>query len=251
VIRVVKVGGRPQSDPQLSGMLASQWRRASAGFIVVHGGGDDISALQATLGGSTTFVGGRRVTTERDIDIVRMVLSGNANKRLVSSLVDHGVDAIGLSGEDAGLITAAPLDVERLGYVGAPCRVNVGLLRHLLEGGYLPVISPVSRNGSNTLGRALNVNGDDAAAALAVSVGASELLLVADVPGVLCDGKVIEQLTTDGARGLMEDGTASAGMRAKLEAALTAVAGGVSRVRISDIDAIADARRGTFLSAIG
>lgn len=251
MIRVVKVGGRPQSDPQLPGMLASQWDRESAGLVVVHGGGDEISSLQSALGGSTTFVGGRRVTTEADIGIVRMALSGSANKRLVSALVDSGINAVGLSGEDAGLIAAAPVDVETMGYVGKPCRINVAFLEHLLSGGYLPVVSPVSRDATGTLGSALNVNGDDAAAAIAVAMHADELLLVADVAGVLCDGRVIDELTVHGAQAMIADGSASAGMRAKLEAALNAVAGGVARVRISDINAIADGSRGTFLSAIG
>jgi acetylglutamate kinase len=251
VIRVVKVGGRPQSDPRLIAMLASQWDREQAGVVVVHGGGDEISALQSVLGGSTTFVGGRRVTTEADIGIVRMALSGSANKRLVAALNDRGIEAVGLSGEDAGLIAAAPLDVATMGFVGKPCRINVALLQHLLAGGYLPVISPVSRDGSGTLGSALNVNGDDAASAIAVAMHATELLLVADVAGVMRDGQVIGELTPASAQAMIDDGTASAGMRAKLEAALSAVSGGVARVRISDIDAIADASRGTFLSAIG
>ena len=251
MIRVVKVGGRPQSDPQLPGIIASQWDRESAGLVVVHGGGDELSALQAAFGGAATFVGGRRVTTEADVQIVRMALSGSANKRLVSALVDSGIDAVGLSGEDAGLIAAAPVDVETMGYVGRPCRINVAFLEHLLSGGYLPVVSPVSRDATGTLGTALNVNGDDAAAAIAVAMHANDLLLVADVAGVLCDGRVIEELTPAGAHAMIADGTASAGMRAKLEAALHAVAGGVARVRISDINAIADANRGTFLSAIG
>lgn len=249
--RVVKVGGRPQSDPHLAELIAAQWDGGRAPLVVVHGGGDEVSALQGALGGSTTFVGGRRVTTERDIEIVRMALSGSANKRLVARLVDAGIAAVGLSGEDASLIAAAPLDVERLGYVGTPCRVNVAFLRHLLAGGYLPVISPVSRDASGRLGSALNVNGDDAAAAIAVATGASELILVADVPGVMRDGTVIEHLTADDARGLIADGTASDGMRAKLEAALTAIAGGVAQVRVSDMAAIADSSRGTFLTAIG
>jgi acetylglutamate kinase len=251
VIRVIKVGGRPQSDPQLAAIIASQWSPSAAPLIVVHGGGDEISTLQASLGESARFVDGRRVTTERDIDIVRMALSGSANKRLVARLVDSGVAAVGLSGEDAALITAVPLDVERLGYVGRPCRINVTLMRHRLDGGYLPVVSPVSRDATGTLHAALNVNGDDAAAAIAVAIGAAELMLVADVAGVMCHGKVIELLNPDRARVLMANGTASAGMRAKLEAALTAVAGGVARVRISDIGALADSRRGTFLSAMG
>ena len=233
-------------------MIASQWDRSSAALVVVHGGGDEVSALQSSLGTAPpTFVDGRRVTTARDVDVVRMALSGSANKRLVASLVDHGIEAVGLSGEDAGLIAAAPLDVERLGYVGAPCRVNAAFLRHLLAGGYLPVVSPVSRDASGTLGSALNVNGDDAAAAIAVAMDADELLLVADVAGVMCDGRVISNLSTESARQLIATGTASAGMRAKLEAGLTAIAGGVATVRVADIGAISDPSRGTFLSASG
>jgi acetylglutamate kinase len=129
--------------------------------------------------------------------------------------------------------------------------VNVVLLRYLLSGGYLPVISPVSRDGSGTLGSALNVNGDDAAAAIAVALGAVDLLLVADVPGVMRDGVVITHLTVADAQQLIADGIAVGGMQAKLQAGLAALAGGVPSVRISDIAAIADPTRGTILRTIG
>ena len=195
--RVIKIGGRPQSDPRLATTLASGWSRTNGGVVLVHGGGDEVSTLQAALGGSTKFVNGRRVTTEKDIDLVRMALSGSANKRLVANLVQSGIDAVGLSGEDAALIGASPMDAERLGHVGIPKSVNVAFLRHLLSGGYLPVISPVSRDESGTLGAALNVNGDDAAAAIAVALGAAELLLVADVAGVMRDGEVIPELSPE------------------------------------------------------
>src|SRR5689334_22886152 len=125
VTRVVKVGGRPQADPRLAELVASCWARDAGSIVLVHGGGDEVSALQAALGARSTFVEGRRVTTAEDIDLVRMALSGSANKRLVATLVEHGVAAVGLSGEDAGLIGAAPMDAERLGYVGVPCSVNV------------------------------------------------------------------------------------------------------------------------------
>lgn len=250
MIRVVKIGGRPQSDPRLPSLVASSLA-AHSKLVLVHGGGDEISALQSALGGSTTFVGGRRVTTDRDIDIVRMALSGSANKRLVAKLVDLGIKAVGVSGEDAGLIAADALDFEQLGFVGAPRRINVDFLLHLLAGGYLPVVSPVSRDATSENGSALNVNGDDAAAALAVATNADELILVADVEGVMSDGCVISSLTVEGAHGLIANGTANKGMRAKLEAALSAVAGGVRRVRISDINALTDYERGTSLSAIG
>lgn len=251
--RVIKIGGRPQSDPQLAKTLASGWgkERSNGGLVLVHGGGDEVSSLQAALGGSTTFVNGRRVTTEKDIELVRMALSGSANKRLVARLVAEGIEAVGLSGEDASLIDATPMDAEGLGYVGTPTQVNVAFLRHLMSGGYLPVVSPVSRDESGTMGNALNVNGDDAAAAIAVALRAVDLLLVADVPGVMRNGEVISRLTPDEADALIADGVASGGMRAKLQAALAALEGGVAQVRISDIAAIADPARGTILRAAG
>jgi len=254
-IRVLKIGGRPQSDPMLPSRIARVWSAATCPLVVVHGGGDEVTTLQTALGAQARFAGGRRVTSAQDVEIVRMALSGSANKRLVAALVGHGVRALGISGEDAALFTATPVDPQGLGYVGTPHRVNVELLWHLLDGGYAPVVSPVSRNacwgvtGAESLGdaAALNVNGDDAAAATAVALAAGELLLVADVPGVMSDGAVISRLSTVVARDLIASGTAAGGMRAKLEAAVSALDGGVERVRIGDIAAIDDPARGTLL----
>jgi acetylglutamate kinase len=251
--RVVKVGGRPQSDPALPRALARAWDALSRPMIVVHGGGDEVTTLQSLLGGSTEFVDGRRVTGAQDVEIVRMALSGSANKRLVAELVNHGIRAIGLSGEDAALLSATPLDPARLGRVGLPHEVDTPLLFHLIGGGYLPVISPVSRNAAwsandESLGSALNVNGDDAAAAIAVAMAASELVFVADVPGVMSDGALVPRLDVRGARQLLAGGTAKGGMRAKLEAAVAAVEGGVAQVRIGDVAAIEDVTRGTTLA---
>lgn len=248
--RVVKIGGRPQSDPALPERIG-QASRDNGGLVVVHGGGDEVSSLQRALGATTEFVGGRRVTTAKDVEIVRMALSGSANKRLVADLVRQGVPAVGLSGEDGALIGATPVDAEHLGYVGAPQRINVTLIWHLLDGGYTPVISPVSRNLSPTLGNALNVNGDDAAAAIAVALAADELLLVSDVEGVLVDGRPAHRLTRADAHQLIADGTAANGMAAKLQAALAALDGGVERVRIADLAGINDLGRGTLVTADG
>jgi acetylglutamate kinase len=245
VTRVVKVGGRPQLDAKLPAMLAEEWDAISKPMVLVHGGGDEISSLQTKLGIITQFVDGRRVTTAQDVELVRMALSGTANKRLVSSLVREGVRAIGLSGEDASLIAATPVDSTRMGHVGAPQRINTSLLEHLIDGGYLPVISPVSRNVGHELGPALNVNADDAAAALAIAIEASELLIVSDVPGVMVDGETEATLTVAEAKGLVHDGRASGGMSAKLTAATAAIAGGVKIVRITDMAGIKDRKRGT------
>ncbi|MFN2564874.1 MAG: acetylglutamate kinase [Gemmatimonadaceae bacterium] len=247
-VRVVKVGGRAQSDPALAGALAAAWVSMPRSLVVVHGGGDEVSALQRAFGVTPSFVGGRRVTSTEDIELLRMALSGSANKRLVSALVSRGVSAVGLSGEDAALLAAAPLDPGALGCVGDPRRANVLLLRHLLDGGYLPVVSPLSRGEGADAAAALNVNGDDAAAVIAAALEAHELLLVADVAGVLIDGCVVPELAPVGAGQLIASGGATGGMIAKLEAALAALEGGVARVRIGDVAAIHDSTRGTVVS---
>jgi acetylglutamate kinase len=249
--RVVKVGGRPQLDAALPAALAGAHRAAPGSLVVVHGGGDEVSTLQRLYGVEARFSDGRRVTGALDLEIIRMALSGSANKRLVSALVDAGVRAIGLSGEDASLLAAAPLDAERYGFVGTPTVVNTELLEHLLDGGYLPVLSPVSRSTDRSLGPTLNVNGDDAAAAIAAALGADELLLVSDVAGVLLDERPIASLSPEDAQRLIDAGTARGGMAAKLQAALAALDGGVQRVRISDVAAISDTGRGTVLTRVG
>lgn len=242
--RVIKIGGRAQSDPALPRVIAEAVRR-DVSLCIVHGGGDEVSALQRRLGLEPRFVGGRRVTTAEDIDIVRMVLSGVTNKRLVGQLANAGVPAVGISGEDGDLIVARSFADGALGYVGEPARVNVAVLQALLLAGFMPVISPVGRDID---GAALNINGDDAAAAIAASLGADELLLIADVPGVReSNGSVIADLTEGSIADLIDRGVAVGGMIAKLEAAQRALSLGVARVRIGDLSAVVDARSGTSL----
>lgn len=244
---VVKIGGRAQSSPALASVLAEAWSASPGAMCVVHGGGEEISAMQRRLGGSPGFSGGRRVTSEEDIGVVRMVLSGLVNKRLVSLLVGAGVPAVGISGEDAGFLEAQPLGIEEFGHVGMPGRVNTSLVSALLDAGYLPVISPLARNADGN--GALNVNGDDAAAAIAVATSAEELLLVADVDGVIgAEGTVFDVLDVEAARGLIASGTASNGMAAKLEAAHAALAGGVPSVRIAPLAGILDGGLGTTMT---
>jgi acetylglutamate kinase len=245
--RVVKLGGRAQSADTLAADVARAWS-ANATLCVVHGGGDEISALQRKLGGEPQFAGGRRVTTQGDLDTIRMVLSGVVNKRLVSQLNAAGAKAVGISGEDASLIAARPLGISEFGYVGMPVQINTQLIETLWLAGLLPVISPLATN-VETPGTALNVNGDDASAAIAVALGADELLLVADVEGVLdADGILIPQLDVDEARTLISSGVAAGGMVAKLEAAHAALAGGVRSVRIAELGALSDPERGTFIT---
>lgn len=243
---VLKLGGRAQAG--CAAAVARLWRERPLGLVIVHGGGDEVSALQRALGLETRFAGGRRATSEQDLDVVRMALSGLANKRLVASLVARGVPAVGISGEDDGLLDARIAFRGTLGRVGAPHHVDVSLLRHLVVGGFVPVVSPVARDGASETGAALNVNGDDAAAAIAGALGASELLLVSDVPGVRIGGEPAAALDAGAARAAIATGEAAGGMAAKLEAALLALDAGVPRVRVGDLSALASRDAGTCIT---
>jgi len=242
--RVIKIGGRAQGDPRLPALLAAASAVPETRLVIVHGGGDEVSAMQRKLGIEPTFVGGRRVTSEADLEIVRMLLSGTINKRLVAQLTTAGANAVGLSGEDGNTLVARVVEPS-LGRVGGDVRVDPALLDHLLDGGWVPVVSPLAREHG---GGGLNVNGDDAAAAIAMALGADELLFVADVEGVLDGGVCVPLLDGDGVRSLVARGVAQGGMLAKMEAALGALGGGVHRVRIAAIDAIADLELGTTVA---
>ena len=208
-----------------------------------------MSAMQRALGKEASFVGGRRVTSRGDLELLRMVLSGAVNKRLVNSLVAEGVPAVGLSGEDDALIGAEVIDAVSLGFAGRPTAINVQLLRTLLSAGYMPVISPVGYDATSGKGGTLNVNGDDAAAAIAAALEAEELLLIADVQGVRgAEGDFVPVLSLESARELIASGVAAGGMAAKLESAHAALLGGVDRVRICDLAGLVDSERGTFIT---
>ncbi|HEX7123849.1 MAG TPA: acetylglutamate kinase [Gemmatimonadaceae bacterium] len=246
-LRVVKIGGRAQSDPTLPALLAAAVATPGARCVVVHGGGDEVTALQRRLGGEPTFVNGRRVTTPEDVDLVRMVLSGLVNKRLVGQLLGAGVRAVGLSGEDGALLTADLFDGGALGAVGIPTAADARVVTALLDAGFVPVVSPLARDADT--GSPLNVNGDDAAAMIAVSLGAAELLLVADVPGVLgADGLPLGSVDLDAAARLVTEGVARGGRAAKLDAARRALAGGVPVVRIAPVAALGDPTLGTVVT---
>lgn len=249
-VRVVKLGGRTQSAPDLPATLAAAARVAGTQLVVVHGGGDEVSAMQRQLGMEPTFVGGRRVTSEADLNVVRMLLSGTINKRLVAQLITVGARAVGLSGEDAGLLTARVTDAT-FGRVGRDVEASPAIIRDLLAAGWLPVLSPVARDRESTEGAGLNVNGDDAATALAVSLHADELCFVSDVEGVLDHGARVPELDRAAIQALATRGVVQGGMLAKLEAALLAVDAGVGAIRIGTLACLTDPHAGTkIVSAV-
>jgi acetylglutamate kinase len=248
---VIKLGGRVQSHPELVSALGARWNATPGAVCVVHGGGDEVSTLQRQMGREPSFINGRRVTSEEDLDLVRMVLSGSANKRLVSSLVAAGIPAVGISGEDAGLIEARPIDLASFGRSGTPVTVRTEVLESLLLSGFMPVISPVARDISSAHGAALNVNGDDAAAAIASALRA-ELWMIADVQGVLdADKNVISCVDEATTSDLVSRGVVNKGMHAKLEAGFAAISKGATAVRIAGLEALTSVGvgQGTLLTA--
>ena len=245
---MVKVGGGPLADDEWVGAFVAAVARRTEPTVIVHGGGQQVSTLQLALGSQPEWRDGLRVTTAEAMAVVQMVLSGAINKRLVAALVDLGVDALGLSGEDAGLLQAEPLQGGGLGRAGEVRSVRGELLERLLAAGLLPVVSSVSRGAD---GGPMNVNADTAAAAVASALGAPELLLVSDVSGVLRDGEVLGGLAAADVEEFIAAGSASGGMIPKLRAASYALAGGVGSVRIGGLEMLNRPDAGTRIGGHG
>jgi acetylglutamate kinase len=238
-MRVVKIGGAALTDAAWLDAFAAQVARAATPLVIVHGGGPAINELSDRLGIPVKWSGGRRVTTAAALDVASMVLSGRLNKRIVGRLVGAGADALGMSGEDGGLVSAEVAQGGALGLVGQV----VELLERLVSQGMVPVLSPICR-GEN--GEPLNVNADEVAAAVAVAVRAPELLFVTDVAGVRDGAGVMRaELEAQEARALIAADAAKGGMAVKLEAALTALSMGVGVVRIGQVSALTAESSGT------
>jgi acetylglutamate kinase len=241
-VTVIKVGGNEVDDGEWLARLAGAVAGRAGRTVLVHGGGKEVTALQRALGAEPEWRDGLRVTGDEGMRAVAMVLSGLVNKRIASALLTAGVDALGISGEDGALLEAEVA----LGRTGEVRRVRSALLHGLLAQGLVPVVSPVSRGPD---GRALNVNADDAAAAVAAAMEAGELLFVSNVPGVLAGGEVVAAIGACEVEALIADGTAAGGMAPKLRAAARAAAGGVARVRIGGVEMLGDEAAGTRVHA--
>jgi acetylglutamate kinase len=244
-VMVVKVGGNELGDAVWVRALARRIAARAGPVVVVHGGGREVSELQAALGVEPVWHEGLRVTTPETLTVLTMVLSGLINKRLVGALQNAGVDAIGVSGEDGALIRAEVARGGVLGRVGEVSQVRVPLLRQWLQQGLTPVVSPVSRAPD---GGSLNVNADEAAAAVAAGMSAAELLLVSNIPGVSDGTACLPEIAAGEVEALIAAGVASAGMVPKLRAAARAATAGVE-VRIGRIEMLADPGAGTRVRA--
>jgi acetylglutamate kinase len=241
-IVVIKYGGNAMTSPELQRAFAEDvvfLRYAGLKPVVVHGGGPQITEHLDKLGIATDFRGGLRVTTPEAMTVVRMVLVGQVNGEIINLINDHGAFAVGLSGEDGGLLTAErrpaivdgePVDV---GQVGDVVAVDPATVDALLAAGRIPVVATVARGAD---GLSYNVNADTAAAALAVGLGAEKLVMLTDVEGLYADwptnGQVISRIDVATLSGLLPG--LSAGMVPKMEACRRAVEGGVPRAHVLD-----------------
>lgn len=235
---VIKLGGAQVEDAQfLDQLVEVVCDLADHQVLIVHGGGREIASWQKRLGLEPHFVEGLRVTDAQSLQVAEMVLSGLVNKRLVARLVASGVDAVGLSGVDGGLIRVERMShpVGDLGFVGQVVEVDPTPLETLLEQNFLPVISPISLGLD---GQTYNVNADHAAWAIARAVKAESLIFVSDVPGVLVEGNVLAHLKADQIELFIHTGVIQGGMVPKVRSALAALAGGVPTVRITNLQGL-------------
>jgi acetylglutamate kinase len=233
-IIVIKLGGHAMGSDEGMESFARDvvlMRQVGINPVIVHGGGPMINALLDKLEIKSEFVNGKRVTDDKTMEVVEMVLSGTVNKRIVQAINRQGGRAVGLSGKDANLITCTQTNPD-LGLVGTPSDVKPDVIRTLFENGLIPVIAPL---GAGENGETFNINGDTAAGALAAALKADRLLLLTDVSGVKNGaGEVLTELSATQIRDMTADGTIAGGMIPKTETALDALEGGVRAVVILD-----------------
>lgn len=251
---VVKIGGSTFGSHDTSLSDIAELQRKGVLPVIVHGGGRSITEWMEKQGVRPRFVRGLRVTDSASLDIVVAVLTGLVNKQLVNELAVLGVQAMGISGVDGGILQAEIQNPE-LGFVGRVTKVNTSPIEGVLQAGLVPVIAPVAvstiKKSNNEL-QLLNVNADVAAGEIAAAMAASRLLVLTDVEGVLDTSKrLIPRLTERQARSLMNSGIAGGGMVPKLEACLKAVRN-VGETHIIDgrrpgalLEALEDRARGT------
>jgi len=242
---VVKTGGGVFAEAGSTRALVEQigiLHYFGVRVVLVHGGGPQLTELSAALGVPTQMVEGRRVTDQRSIDVTAMVLNGLINTRVLAMCRDLDIDAVGISGVDAGLVRARKRPPVRLsadgdpvdfGYVGDIDAVDTSVLKKLLDNGLMPVVSPLSADENGTL---LNINADTVAAALGAALGAEKLILCTGTPGILGavndPGSLISYTDLAGLKRLRESGQIADGMLPKAKAIEDAIRGGVRRVHV-------------------
>ncbi len=234
---VLKIGGQELDDPDFVKRIGQTIAALDKAPILVHGGGKEIRELQNRLGMTPQYIDGLRVTDAESLDVVQMVLVGRVNKRLVSALAMAGVDTFGMSGVDRTSIKAEKLEHPSgdLGQVGRVVQVRTEVFTRLLEDNITPILSPLCFGADGSI---FNVNADHVARAVAIALQAEALVFVSNVPGVMRDNKVLPNLTATDVEQLITEKVIIDGMIPKARSALEALEGGVSAVRITNLDGL-------------
>jgi acetylglutamate kinase len=232
---VVKYGGAAMEEEDLKKEFARDivlLKYVGIDPVIVHGGGPEIGRMLEDLKIPTKFVDGLRVTDEKTLEVVEMVLSGHVNKEIVKNINDAGGKAIGLSGKDGRLLMAKKIAGKDIGLVGEIVHVNVDIIRDIHKHGYIPVIAPVA---DGVDGHSYNINADTAAGSIAKALSAEKLILLTDVKGVLDkNGGLLSTLKKAEVETLLQNKTVSGGMIPKVECCIDAVKGGVAGTHIID-----------------
>lgn len=236
----VKIGGKTAARNEvIEGIIQEIKEMHEYSFILIHGGGAEVTETSKVFGIETQFVDGLRVTGDDEMKIVEGVLSGKINKQLVRQFNKGGMNAVGLSGSDGSLFIGEAIgEATRTGRI---TDIDTRLLHLLTDNGYLPVIASTSR--CKTEFKALNINADDAALAVAAKLPAQKLIFISDIPGVLKKGTVIPVLDEETINAEIADGTISGGMIPKVKASLVAVKAGTNSVVIGTYDELGDLSR--------
>lgn len=244
---VIKVSGHHIDDANYLTSLAQTIAKIESPVILIHGGGKEITEMQQKLGIQPVYTDGIRITDEVSLAVVTMVLCGTVNKRIVRHFLANGVDAIGISALDRGIVRAKkmPHPEFNMGFTGEVSQVNAKPLLELLAQGVTPIISPVCL-GKDSL---LNVNGDHVAAAIASAINAEKIIFLSNVNGVLVENEVISELNAEQVRMLIDDGTIHGGMIPKVEMALHVLKTGIPSAMITDLEGLKTSSGTLFLQS--
>ncbi len=235
---VVKYGGNAMINEELKQAVINDivlMQLVGINVVLVHGGGPEINSMLKKIGKESKFVNGLRYTDQETMDIVQQILAGKVNKDLVQLIENHQGKAIGLCGLDGSLLKAKKIEGEDLGFVGEVYEVNTEILKTAQQGGYIPVVSTVAAGDK---GEVFNINADTAAAQVAAAIGASNLILMTDIKGLLMDkddeSTLIPVVRLSEVQKLKRDGVISGGMIPKIDCCVEAVRRGVKKATIID-----------------
>lgn len=252
-IILIKTGGRVAiQGPELTALVSEiKELKTTYSFIIIHGGGSELTEASKIYDYTTTFVHGVRMTTPPEMDLADGILAGKVNKRLVRTFESMGIKSVGLSGNDGRIFTGRTKDLSKDNRTGVVTKTDPSLLTLLIDGGYTPIVSSVSME---ECGEALNINADEVALALSEALTVEKVIFISDIPGILKDNRVLGKITPPLIEEEIKSGVICGGMIPKVNASITALNNGVESVVISnyledgDLKQLIDNKKGSIIT---